>query len=84
MKNDALKCEKKGVTSVNEKMANLGYEATRNMTVPSYRDGECKVRQLWDNAVADAMGWDKELLTHLRQLLHKEPHVRGLGYNQYK
>ena len=22
-------------------------------------------------------------LTHLRLLLHQEPHVRGLGYNQY-
>ena len=29
------------------------------------------------------MGWDAEELTRLRSLLHNEPHVRGLGYNQY-
>ena len=59
------------------------WEHTKEMKVPQFRDGECKVRQLWDEAVADAMGWDYEELTRLRLLLHKEPHVRGLGYNQY-
>ena len=34
-------------------------------------------------AVADAMGWDADELARLRNLLHQEPHVRGLGYNQY-
>ena len=53
------------------------------MEVPQYRDGECEVRRLWDNAVAEAMGWDPEELARLRHLLHNEPHVRGLGYNQY-
>ena len=38
---------------------------------------------LWDNAVAEVMGWDPEELARLRNLLHNEPHVRGLGYNQY-
>ena len=46
-------------------------------------DGECEVRRLWDEAVAEAMGWDAEHLARLRYLLHQEPHVRGLGYNQY-
>ena len=53
------------------------------MEVPQFRDGECEVRRLWDEAVAEAMDWDPEELARLRQLLHKEPHVRGLGYNQY-
>ena len=53
------------------------------MVVPQYRDGECEVRRLWDEAVAEAMGWDAEELTRLRLLLHQEPHVRGLGYGQY-
>ena len=35
------------------------------------------------NAVAEAMGWDPEELARLRELLNNEPHVRGLGYNQY-
>ena len=59
------------------------WEATAEMEVPQYRDGECEVRQIWDDAVADALGWDKNWLAELRNLLHQEPHVRGLGYNQY-
>ena len=59
------------------------WEQTRDIPVPQFRDGECEVRQLWDDAVCDALGWDKEQLAVLRKLLHREPHVRGLGYNQY-
>ncbi len=59
------------------------WEHTHAMEVPQFRDGECNVRRLWDEAVAEAMGWDAAELAHLRQLLHKEPHVRGLGANQY-
>ncbi len=59
------------------------WESTRSMEVPQFRDGECQVRVLWDNAVAEAMNWDSEEMAYLRQLLHKEPHVRGLGYGQY-
>ena len=59
------------------------WERTRDMRVPQFRDGECEVRRLWDDAVADAMGWDAAELVRLRRLLHREPHVRGLGYNQY-
>ena len=33
--------------------------------------------------MAEAMGWDPDELARLRNLLHQEPHVRGLGYNQY-
>ena len=59
------------------------WEHTKDMAVPQFRDGECEVRRLWDEAVADAMGWDADGLAHLRELLNNEPHVRGLGYNQY-
>ena len=59
------------------------WEQTKAMEVPQFRDGECNVRRLWDEAVAEALGWDTEHLAHLRCLLHQEPHVRGLGYNQY-
>ena len=59
------------------------WERTKDMEVPQFRDGECEVRRLWDEAVAEAMGWDAEELARLRGLLHMEPHVRGLGYNQY-
>ena len=59
------------------------WERTRDMTVPPFREGECEVRRLWDEAVAEAMGWDADELARLRLLLHREPHVRGLGRNQY-
>ena len=59
------------------------WELTKDMEVPQFRDGECEVRRLWDEAVAEAMGWDSAELTRLRLLLHREPHVRGLGYEQH-
>ena len=59
------------------------WERTKDTEVPQFRDGECEVRRLWDEAVAEAMGWDPDELTRLRLLLHREPHVRGLGYNQF-
>ena len=59
------------------------WEATAGTEVLQYRDGECQVRRIWDDAVAAALGWDKDWLPGLRRLLHQEPHVRGLGYNQF-
>ena len=59
------------------------WEQTKDMEVPQFRDGECEVRRLWDEAVAEAMGWDADELARLRELLNNEPHVRGLGYGQY-
>ena len=59
------------------------WEQTKEMKVPQFRDGECEVRVLWDNAVCEAMGWNPEDLGRLRELLNNEPHIRGLGYNQY-
>ena len=59
------------------------WEQTKDMVVPQFRDGECDVRRLWDEAVAEAMGWDADELASLRDLLNSEPHIRGLGYNQY-
>ena len=59
------------------------WDQTRDMNVPQFRDGECEVRQLWDETVADALGWDPAWLSRLRQQLHDEPHVRGLGRNQF-
>ena len=59
------------------------WERTKDTEVPQFRDGECEVRRLWDEAVAEAMGWDPAELERLRHLLHQEPHVRGLGYGQY-
>ncbi len=59
------------------------WECAKDMEVPQFRDGECDVRTLWDEAVAEAMRWDAQDLARQRALLNREPHVRGLGYNQY-
>ena len=59
------------------------WERTKDMVVPQFREGECEVRRLWDQAVTEAIGWDAAELKRLRLLLHREPHVRGLGYGQY-
>ena len=59
------------------------YEQTKDRPVPQYRDGECEVRRRWDEAAAQALSCDPAHLTRLRQLLHQEPHVRGLGYTQH-
>ena len=59
------------------------WDQVRDMDVPQFRDGECEVRRLWDEAVAKALGWDPDWLSKLRMLLHDEPHVRGLGREQF-
>ena len=69
-------------SNIRETLADC-WKRTKDMVVPQFRDGECEVRRLWDEAVAEAMGWDPAELTRLRLLLHQEPHVSGLGYGQY-
>ncbi|MCY4067520.1 MAG: hypothetical protein OXE79_00180 [Acidimicrobiaceae bacterium] len=59
------------------------WEMTRSMEVPQYRAGECEVRQFWDAAVCDALGWDEDEIAGYRNLLHEEPHIKGLGYGQF-
>ena len=59
------------------------WEDTKDVLVPQYRDGECEVRRIWDEAVAEALNWDAYELERLRGLLHIEPHVSGYGYGQY-
>ena len=59
------------------------WRITASVEVPQYRNGECEVRRLWDEAVALALGWDSDWLSELRLTLHNEPHVRGMGRDQY-
>ena len=59
------------------------WQKTKALKVPQFRDGECEVRQLWDEAVATALNLDIQELAKLRTLLNDEPHVRGRGYNQF-
>ncbi len=59
------------------------FDATNGVEVPQYRDGGGGVREQWDRAVAKALEWDADELTHWGRLLADEPHVRGLGRGQY-
>ena len=59
------------------------WDHTNSTEVPQFRDGECEVRAIWDHAVAEVIGWNPNELAHLRKLLNNEPHILGLGYNQY-
>jgi len=60
------------------------WELTRDEVVPQYCEGECDIRQIWDQAVCAAMGWETGRLDGLRQLLHREPCVSGAGYGQFR
>ena len=60
------------------------WEATRNEIVPQYRDGYTPIRQRWDQAVCDALGWNIDEIAELGELLAREPHVRGVAYGQWK
>ena len=59
------------------------WEATRNIEVPQFRDGYGGVRRQWDEAVAEALGWDAARLAELGRILADEPYVRGLAYGEY-
>ena len=59
------------------------WERTSMIKVPQYRDGDCEVRRFWDESAAKVTGRDSEEFAELRFLLHWEPHVRGIGYNQF-
>ena len=59
------------------------WEKTKSLKVPQFRDGECEVRRLWDEAVATALNLDSQYLAELRSQLNDEPHVRGRGYSQF-
>ncbi|MCY4143317.1 MAG: class I SAM-dependent methyltransferase [Gammaproteobacteria bacterium] len=58
------------------------YKDTHTIQVPQFREGECKVRAHWDQAVSEVSSWDSGYLSDLREKLHREPCVSGLGYGQ--
>ena len=60
------------------------WESTRNETVPQYRDGYTGIRRRWDIAVCDALGWNINEISHLGELLAREPYVRGVARGQWK
>ena len=53
------------------------YRATKDMTVPQYREPNAEVRRVWDRAVAKAAGIPQRTVDGWRRLMEAEPFVRG-------
>jgi len=56
------------------------WESTRNMVVPSFREGRANVRDIWDDAVARAFGLDRSEIFRWADLLNAEPYVSPNGF----
>ncbi len=61
-----------------------GWQATHGETIPQLRDGYTEVRQRWDAAVCEALGWDINEVSKLGELLANEPRIRGVAHGQWK
>lgn len=53
------------------------YSATKDMTVPQYREPDAEVRRIWDEAVAKIAGISLQTIWEWRRLLDAEPFVTG-------
>lgn len=53
------------------------YRATKNETVPQYREPDAEVRRVWDNAVSKAAHIPRKTVGAWRKLLDAEPFVTG-------
>ena len=70
-------------TNIQSVLTNCWSE-TCDVEVPQYRDGYIQVRQVWDEAVCESLGWDGDEIAYLGELLAAEPHVRGFARGQWK
>lgn len=59
------------------------WQETRGVVVPKFREGYTDIRRRWDEAVCDALGWDIDQITHMGQMLAREPRVRGVAHGQW-
>ena len=53
------------------------WRATKDETVPQYREPDAEVRRAWDGATAKAAGIPARTINHWRRLMDAEPFVRG-------
>ena len=53
------------------------YLATKDSTVPQYREPNAEVRRVWDQAVSSAAGIPVGMVEGSRKLMEKEPFVAG-------
>lgn len=60
------------------------YEETKRMEVNQYRDGDCKARVIWDNAVSKVTGISAKKIEYWRKLLNSELSVLGGKSNTTK
>ena len=50
---------------------------TKRETVSPYREGISKVREMWDDAVSEAIGLDRKWIAKCAELLAEEPTIKG-------
>ena len=55
------------------------WEQTKDIVVPQFSHGECEVRRLWDEAVADAMVWAADELAHFASCSTPSPTSAALA-----
>ena len=75
------RCPDPGQTDAIEAL-NAAYELTKNEKTPQYRDGRCAVRDMWDEAVAQALGIDVETIFGYAELLASEPAVSQMSWRK--
>ena len=51
------------------------WEDTQDEEVPSYREGRVEVRERWDDAVAEALEFDRETISRWADILNSEPYI---------
>lgn len=58
------------------------YAATQKRIVPQFRDGDCEVRRIWDDAAAQVLGVKTTQVREWAALLNAEPATSGHGRKQ--
>lgn len=53
------------------------YRLTKDLEVSQYRDGPTYVREIWDDAVSDATGLDREWIRECAHFLSEEPTINS-------
>ena len=51
------------------------YEETREEEVPPFREGQVRVRELWDDAVSNALAIERSLISSISDMLQIDPYV---------
>ena len=56
------------------------WDDTQDQEVPSYREGRVTVRERWDDAVAEALEFDRDMIARWADILNSEPYISREGF----